>query len=128
MLFRQVSSAHIRGINIEDQLNQTTMFGEGPTPEVKALARVMSRKPMEVVATFKEFAKDARTDSPGQTTMFGKADPAESFGRIFGSDPKAKGETVAAMKPEGVLAFSGDRPKLPSLEKSEMPDELVRPK
>ena len=121
---RQSSSAQIRGITIEDQLGQTTMFEEGPTPEVRALARVMSMKEKEISAAFKEFAKDARTDSPGQNAMFGAADPAESFERIFGAEPEAKVEATAAM--EAPLAFAAGRPTLPSIEKAEMPKELVR--
>ena len=121
---RQVSAAHIRGIKLEDQLGQISMFGEGPTPEVKALARLMLRKELEISGVFKEFAGDARTDKPGQDAMFGKADPVESFGRIFGAKPGAKDEVAAAM--DETLAFAAGRPTLPSLPKTGMPKELVR--
>ena len=121
---RQVSSAHIRGIKLEDQLGQISMFGEGPTPEVKALARLMERKELEISGIFKEFAGEARTDKPGQDAMFGKADPVESFGRIFGVKPGSKEEVAVAM--EETLAFAAGRPTLPSLPKTGMPKELVR--
>ena len=121
---RQVSAAHIRGIKIEDQLGQTSMFGEGPTPQVKALARTFSKKPLEVAKAFKAFANNARTDAGKQEAMFGKEDPIESFGRIFGAKPGSKAEVVAAM--EETLAFAAGRPTLPSLPKTGMPKELVR--
>ena len=121
---RQVSSAHIRGIKLEDQLGQVSMFGEGPTPEVKALARLMLQKELEISGIFKEFAGEARTDKPGQDAMFGKADPVESFGRIFGAKPGAPDEVAAAM--EETLAFAAGRPTLPSLPTTGMPKELVR--
>ena len=127
---RQVSAAHIRGIKLEEQLGQISMFGEGPTPAVKALARVMSRKELEISATFKAFANDARTDKPGQAAMFGKADPVESFGRIFGAAPGSKEEVAVAL--EETLSFAAGRPTLPgrtkptSLTTKGLPQELVR--
>ena len=126
---RQISSAHIRGIKIQDQLQQDNMFGEGPSQKVKALALAFEQKPTEVAAVFKAFANDARTDVEGQKPMFGKGDPEEAFGRIFGAGPKQleKGEAAAAMTPKGdTLAFAADRPTLPSLAKPKMSTELVR--
>ena len=127
---RQVSAAHIRGIKIEDQLGQTSMFGEGPTPQVKALARTFSKKPLEVAKAFKEFANAARTDAGKQEAMFGKEDAIESFGRIFGAKPGAPDEVAAAL--EKSLSFAAGRPtlpgrtKLPSLNTKGLPKELVR--
>ena len=128
----QLSSASIRGIEIEDQLKQKTMFGEGPTEKVKAIAKTLAKKPLEVAEAFKAFVKDARIDVKDQVAMFGSADPNESFARIFGVDPVAvqSAEATAAMIPgpegEGSYAFAGERPQLPSAQKTEMPEELVR--
>ena len=131
---RQISSAHIRGIRIQDQLQQNSMFGEGPSQKVKALALALVEKPTEVAAVFKSFANDARTDVEGQEALFGKVDPEEAFGRLFGTGrPKKtkKGKAVAkkgkaGAKKEKAVAFAADRPTLPSLAKSEMSTELVR--
>ena len=125
----QISAAKIRGIKLEDQLGQGSMFGGGPTPKVRAIAKVLSRKPLEVAQAFKAFAKDARIDVEDQVDMFGSADPNESFARIFGADIVAtqSAEATAAMIPEeGTYAFAGERPQLPSIQKTEMPEELVR--
>ena len=125
----QISSAHIRGVEIEDQLRQKTMFGEGPTEKVKAIAKTLAKKPLEVAQAFKAFVKDARIDVQDQVAMFGSADPNESFARIFGVDIVAvqSAEATAAMIPEGgTYAFAGERPQLPGIKKTEMPEELVR--
>ena len=121
---RQVTSAQIRGINLNQQLAQKTMFGEGPSAQVKTIALALSNKPTEVSAVFKQFAKEARADVENQAAMFGTADPRESFARIFGMEST---ESVAADTGEQVTySHSGDRPILPSLQKAEMPKELVR--
>ena len=125
----QISSAHIRGIEIVDQLKQKTMFLEGPNEKVKAIAKTLTKKPLEVAQAFKAFVKDARIDVKDQVAMFGSADPNESFARIFGVDPVAvqSAEATAAMIPEeGTYAFAGERPQLPGTQKTEMPEELVR--
>ena len=128
---RQVSSAQIRGIKLEDQLQNKTMFGEGPTAKVQAIARALAKKPTEVAAIFKNFSKEARSDVENQVTMFGAADPIEAFDRIFGADSTAVPKSSeAAMRPgEGAYAHAGGRPILPSLKKlfqKEMPKDLVR--
>ena len=124
---RQISSAHIRGIRIQDQLQQNSMFGEGPSQKVKALALALVEKPTEVAAVFKSFANDARTDVEGQESLFGKVDPEEAFGRLFGTGrPKKTKKGKAGAKKGKAVAFAADRPTLPSLEKSKMSMELVR--
>ena len=122
---RQISSAKIRGIKLEDQLRNRTMFGEGPTERVQAIAKVLDRKETEVSGVFRAFAKEARSDVESQATMFGAADPIETFDRIFAAAPSAPKSSEAAMRP-GEEAFAGERPILPSLQKMEMPKELVR--
>ena len=124
---RQISSAHIRGIKIQDQLRQTSMFGEGPSQKAKALALAFEQKPTEVAAVFKAYANDARTNVEGQEAMFGKADPEESFGRLFGTGrPKKTKKGESGAKKGKAVAFAAERPTLPSLAKSEMSTELVR--
>ena len=124
---RQISSAHIRGIKIQDQLRQTSMFGEGPSQKAKALALAFEQKPTAVAAVFKAYANDARTDVEGQGAMFGKGDPEEAFGRLFGTGrPKKTKKGESGAKKGKAVAFAADRPTLPSLAKSEMSTELVR--
>ena len=109
---RQVTSAQIRGINLNQQLAQKTMFGEGPSAQVKAIALALSNNPTEVSAVFKQFAKESHADAEKQAAMFGTADPRESFARIFGMEST---ESVAADTGEQVAySHSGDRPILPS--------------
>ena len=120
---RQVTTAQVRGIKLEDQLGQIDMFGGGVSPEVAALARTLAAKPTEVSKAFKQYVSDARTDVPGQAAMFGKADPVESFGRIFGLDKTAPQPAAAT----GTYAMaSATRPTLPSVARATMPKELVR--
>ena len=119
---RQVTSAQVRGIKLADQLGQRDMFGGGVSQEVAAIARTLATKPTEVSKAFKQYVADARTDVPGQATMFGKADRAESFGRIFGLE-----QTAAAPAATGTYAMaSSTRPTLPSVARATMPKELVR--
>ena len=120
---RQVTSAQVRGIKLEDHLGQIDMFGGGVSREVAALARTLAAKPTEVSKAFKEYVADARTDVPGQESMFGKADPVESFGRIFGLDKTAPQPAAAT----GTYAMAAKtRPTLPSVARATMPKELVR--
>ena len=120
---RQVTSAQVRGIKLEDQLGQRDMFGGGVSQEVAAIARTLAAKPTEVSKAFKQYVSDARTDVPGQETMFGKADPVESFGRIFGLDKTAAAPAAAT----GTYAMAAKtRPTLPSVARATMPKELVR--
>jgi hypothetical protein len=113
---REIASAQVGGISVEDHLNQAGLFGEGPSPEVQAIARVLAKKPTDVAAIFQRFVSEASNDQPGQGSMFGPDDPAEAFSRLFESQERA----VA-----GVAGFFGRRPALPSIQQAGNPD-LVR--
>ena len=80
---RQIASAQARGISLKDLLGQKQMFEAGPSRRVRAIARVLAKKPKEAAAVFRRFASEARSDVPGQAGMFGPADPSETFHRLF---------------------------------------------
>jgi len=113
---REIASAQARGISVEDHLGQRGLFGEGPAPDVEAIARVLAKKPTEAAALIRRFASEARSDIPGQQGMFGPVDPTEAFSRIFEA-PQPAGA--------GSYGFFGRRPTLPSIAQQGSP-ELVR--
>ena len=84
---RLVTEAQNRGLTLDDLFAQQDMFSgarEKPADSVMAIARLLSdAKQVTVGQAFKEFAKEARLDSEGQTTMFGAPDPRETFERVF---------------------------------------------
>ena len=101
---RQIASAQARGISLKDLLGQKQMFEAGPSRRVRAIARVLAKKPKEAAAVFRRFASEARSDVPGQAGMFGPADPSETFHRLFEAEapPPEKPAEKPAEKPKAV--------------------------
>lgn len=97
---RAVTAAKARNLKIGDLLAQRGMFGGELSPRAQAITRLLAEEgPRAVAQRFKDFADGARTDVPGQETMFGKADPNQVFAETIGAKPETKepiGETPAA--------------------------------
>ncbi len=81
---QEVTAAQAADVNIKDWVRQSSFEKPAPPDDVAAMAEFLSRKPSAVTEGFKQFAADARMDTPNQNVMFGKADPFRSFQEAFG--------------------------------------------
>lgn len=78
------------GSSVELRLGQTSMFGEARNPVVDALVRTLDEKPTAVKKAFDDYARDSDANPPGQSRMFGSAEPFDAFNHAFGSTLSAE--------------------------------------